>query len=78
MIIENFIKTKDWQELKALMRDEFANTPLKIKTDGMTAESIAVEVRASQIAYAKLDKFIKKLDRQANQNVKKETLADFT
>jgi hypothetical protein len=78
MIIENFIKTKEWAELKAMMRAEFANTPLKIKTEGLTAESIAIEVRASQKAYAKLDKFIKKLDRQANQNVKKVTLADFT
>jgi len=78
MIIEQFIKTKDWQELKSIMRDEFENKPLKIKTDGMTAEQIALEVKSSQIAYAKLDKFIKKLDRQANQNVKKETLADFT
>lgn len=78
MIIEQFIKSKDWQELKSLMREEFVNTPLKIKTEGMTAEQIAIEVRASQIAYAKLDKFIKKLDRQANQNIKKETLADFT
>lgn len=78
MIIEQFIKSKDWQELKSLMREEFVNTPLKIKTEGMTAEQIAIEVRASQIAYAKLDKFIKKLDRQANQNIKKETLVDFT
>jgi hypothetical protein len=78
MIIEQFILTKDWQELKSLMREEFVNTPLKIKTEGMTAEQIAIEVRASQIAYAKLDKFIKKLDRQANQNIKKETLVDFT
>jgi len=78
VIIEQFIKSKDWQELKSLMREEFVNTPLKIKTEGMTAEQIAIEVRASQIAYAKLDKFIKKLDRQANQNIKKETLADFT
>lgn len=77
MIIEQFIKSKDWQELKSLMREEFVNTPLKIKTEGMTAEQIAIEVRASQIAYAKLDKFIKKLDRQANQNIKKETLANF-
>jgi hypothetical protein len=78
MIIEQFILTKEWQELKSLMREEFVNTPLKIKTEGMTAEQIAIEVRASQIAYAKLDKFIKKLDRQANQNIKKETLVDFT
>lgn len=77
MIIEQFIKSKDWQELKSLMREEFVNTPLKIKTEGMTAEQIAIEVRASQIAYNKLDKFIKKLDRQANQNIKKETLANF-
>jgi hypothetical protein len=78
MIIEQFILTKEWQELKGIMKEEFGNTPLKIKTEGMTAEQIAIEVRASQIAYAKLDKFIKKLDRQANQNIKKETLVDFT
>ncbi|HNU95666.1 MAG TPA: hypothetical protein PKK32_01750, partial [Candidatus Paceibacterota bacterium] len=78
MIIEQFITTKEWQELKGMMKEEFGNTPLKIKTEGMTAEQIAIEVRASQIAYAKLDKFIKKLDRQANQNIKKETLVDFT
>ena len=72
MIIEQFITTKEWAELKTIMRDEFANTPLKIKTEGLTAEQIAVEVRASQIAYEKLDKFIKKLDRQAKLNIKKE------
>ena len=72
MIIEQFIKTKEWTELKEVMRNEFANTPLKIKTEGLTAEQIAVEVRGSQIAYEKLDKFIKKLDRQAKLSVKKE------
>ena len=72
MIIQNFIQTKDWEELKAIMRDEFTNTPLKIKTEGLTAEQIAVEDRGSQIAYEKLDKFIKKLDRQAKLSIKKE------
>jgi hypothetical protein len=73
MIIEQFIKTKEWTELKEVMRNEFANTPLKIKTEGLTAEQIAVEVRGSQIAYEKLDKFIKKLDRQAKLSTKKES-----
>ena len=72
MIIEQFITTKEWAELKSIMRNEFANTPLKIKTEGLTAEQIAVEVRGSQIAYEKLDKFIKKLDRQAKLSIKKE------
>jgi len=78
MIIEQFITTKEWQELKGIMKEEFGNTPLKIKTEGMTAEQIAIEVRASQIAYDKLMKFIGKLDRQAKQAIKKETLKDFT
>jgi hypothetical protein len=70
--MENFIKTQEWQDLKDLMRAEFANTPLKIKTEGLSAERIAIEVRASQLAYEKLDKFIKKLDRQAKSTVKPE------
>ena len=77
MDIKQFITTEEWKELKEIMKEEFENTPLKIKTEGMTAEQIAIEVRASQIAYSKLDKFIKKLDRQAKQDVKKQTLKDY-
>jgi hypothetical protein len=71
-MFENFIKTQEWQDLKDTMRAEFANTPLKIKTENLSAERIAIEVRASQLAYEKLDKFIKKLDRQAKSPVKPE------
>jgi hypothetical protein len=61
MSLENFVNSDDWKKLKQLLKEEFENKPMSIKTDNMSAEQIAIEVRASQIANERVNKFIKKL-----------------
>jgi len=54
-------KSNDWLELKEILTEEFTLKPLSIKTDKLSAEQIAIEVRASQIASERIKKFIGKI-----------------
>jgi hypothetical protein len=73
MSIKSLIQTEDWNEIKAFTSAEIIDKPMSIKTDGKSIESIALEVRASQIAVEKIKKAFKKLDR-LNALPKKEAL----
>ncbi len=59
----NFLKSDDWKEAKGFLIAEIKDRPLNIKTEGLSAERIAIEVRASQIASEKIVKAIKRLER---------------
>lgn len=72
-MLSNLIETSDWQELKDLLKEEFELKPLSIKTDNMSAEQIAIEVRASQIANERINKFIRKIQAKAKSDIKKES-----
>lgn len=73
-MLKDFINTTDWEELKQILKDEFELKPIAIKTENMSAEQIAIEVRASQLAQDKMNLFIRrlqaKLKREAKQSWK--------
>lgn len=61
--ITNLIKTEEWKELKEFFNREIVDKPLTIKTDGMDADRIAIEVLASQLATKKIISAIRKFER---------------
>jgi hypothetical protein len=63
MNYQHFLKTKEWEEIKSFFKSEIIDTPLKIKTDGLSSERIALEVRGSQLASEKILKAIRKFER---------------
>ncbi len=65
MNIKSFIETKEYQELKNTMLDEFSNKIVKIKTDGKTNEMIATELKAMEIASKKLLLALSRFERKA-------------
>lgn len=69
-MIKSFLDSEDWKEIKLYLVSELADKPLDIKTEGKTAEQIAIEVRSSQIASEKIVKVIRKLERKATQERK--------
>ena len=69
MNFQSFIKTGEWQEVKAFFKDEIIDKPLDIKTEGLSAERIALEVLASQLATKKIIKLINKIERLGNKTV---------
>ena len=68
MNYKSFIKTQEWIDLKGFFKDEIIDRPLDIKTDFST-ERIALEVRASQLATAKVLKAIRKFERLAGKEL---------
>lgn len=58
---KTFKKTQTWQEIRDFLETEFIDKPLDIDTTGKSAEDIAIEVRASQIASEKLKKALNKI-----------------
>ena len=52
------VDSSQWQEMEAFLRQELLDKPLDIKTEGRTAEEIALEVRALQIANQKINKLL--------------------
>lgn len=70
MSLQNFVNTTDWDEMKQVLKEEFEVKPLSIKTDNMSAEQIAIEVRASQIAKERMDKFIRRLQAKLKRESK--------
>lgn len=67
MIIQNFIKTAEWKEIKDFFKGELLDKPLNIKLDGMSNDRIALEVRASQLAGDKVKKMISKFERMGGK-----------
>jgi len=63
MNYQSLVKTKEWLEIKDFIKSEIIDKPLDIKTDGLSAERIALEVLASQMATKKVLKVIAKMER---------------
>ena len=69
MNYQSLVKTKEWLEIKEFIKSEIIDKPLDIKTDGLSADRIAVEVLASQLATKKVLKVIAKMERLGNKIV---------
>ena len=67
MNYQSLIKSAEWLEIKEFIKSEIIDKPLDIKTDGLSAERIAVEVLASQLATKKVLKVIAKMERLGNK-----------
>ena len=67
MNYQSLVKTKEWLEIKEFIKSEIIDKPLDIKTDGLSAERIAIEVLASQLATKKVLKVIAKMERLGNK-----------
>ena len=63
MNYQSLVKTKEWLEIKDFLKSEIIDKPLDIKTDGLSAERIAIEVLASQLATKKVLKAVAKMER---------------
>ncbi|OQA77489.1 MAG: hypothetical protein BWY30_01083 [Tenericutes bacterium ADurb.Bin239] len=63
MNYQSLIKSKEWLEIKDFLKSEIIDKPLDIKTDGLSAERIAIEVLASQLATKKILKAVAKMER---------------
>jgi hypothetical protein len=68
--ISNLIKTQEWQEIKNFFKAEIEDKPLSIKTDGLSAERIALEVLSSQLATKKIMSAIRKFERLGSKEPK--------
>lgn len=69
MNFQSLVTTGDWQEVKAFIKAEIIDKPLEIKTEGLSAERIALEVLASQIATKKIMKVINKIERLGGKTI---------
>jgi hypothetical protein len=67
--IKSIVSLPAWEEVEAVLRDEFLDgkKPLNLKTEGKTAEMIAMEVMAREMSAKALDKALKRLRRIANR-----------
>lgn len=63
MNYQSLVKSAEWLEIKDFLKSEIIDKPLDIKTDGLSAERIAIEVLASQLATKKVLKVIAKMER---------------
>ncbi len=63
MNYQSIVSSKEWSEIKDFIKSEIIDKPLDIKTDGLSAERIAIEVLASQLATKKILKVIAKMER---------------
>lgn len=65
--IKSIVETPAWAEIEELFREEVleGKKPLNIKTEGKTAEMIAMEVMAREQAAKSVDKVLKKIRRIA-------------
>ena len=64
----SIVKSQEWKEIKEYLTSEIIDKPFSIKTNGLSAESIAIEVRASQIAIEKIIKAMRRLERKGKQD----------
>ena len=63
MNYQSLVKSAEWLEIKDFLKSEIIDKPLDIKTDGLSAERIAIEVLASQLATKKILKAVAKMER---------------
>jgi len=71
-MLENIINTKDWQDLKDLLKEEFELKPGDINSN-LSNEQIATEVKALNIARDRVNKFIRKVQAKAKKDIKTES-----
>ena len=71
-MLENLVKTQDWQDLKDLLKEEFELKPGDINTN-LSSEQIATEVKALNIARDRVNKFIRKIQAKAKKDIKTES-----
>ena len=72
MNYKSIVKTGHWQEIKKYFEEEIQNKPFDIKTENLSAERIAIEVRASQLAIEKIKKAITKFERLGQEEKQSE------
>lgn len=71
-MLENLVKTQDWQDLKDLLKEEFELKPGDIDSN-LSSEQIATEVKALNIARDRVNKFIRKIQAKAKKDIKTES-----
>jgi hypothetical protein len=66
--IKSIVETPAWQEIENFFKEEMleGKKPLNIKTEGKSADMIALEVMAREQAAKSVDNALKKLRRIAN------------
>lgn len=63
--MNEFIKTPLWQEIKRIMKEAVKDDITSIKTDGKTAEMIALDVKSMELANKKFKMAISAVERKA-------------
>lgn len=71
-MLENLVKTQDWQDLKDILKEEFELKPGDIDSN-LSSEQIATEVKALNIARDRVNKFIRKVQAKAKRDIKTES-----
>jgi hypothetical protein len=71
-MLENLVKTQDWQDLKDILKEEFELKPGDIDSN-LSSEQIATEVKALNIARDRVNKFIRKIQAKAKRDIKTES-----
>lgn len=71
-MLEHLINTKDWQDLKDILKEEFELKPGDINSN-LSNEQIATEVKALNIARDRVNKFIRKIQAKAKKDIKTES-----
>lgn len=62
--MNEFIKTPLWQEIKRIMKEAIKDDITSIKTDGKTADMIALDVKSMELANKKFLKAIMAVERR--------------
>jgi hypothetical protein len=63
MNANSFSKSSEYQEFKKFMLSQFIDKPFELKTEGKSADIIALETKASELAAKKLLKGIRRFER---------------
>ncbi len=71
-MLEHLVTTKDWQDLKDILKEEFELKPGDINSN-LSNEQIATEVKALNIARDRINKFIRKVQAKAKRDIKTES-----
>ena len=70
MNVKAFIASQDYQDFKAFIMAQLVDKPIEVKTDGKTAEIIALEYKACELAGKKIAKAIKRFERLVPKEIK--------
>ena len=70
MNVASFIKSSEYQEFKAFIFREIKDRAIEVKTDGKTADVIALECKSSELAAKKINKAIKSFERSVGSTKK--------